>query len=823
MNLKSLRAVRSAAAILFAIGAISSPLRAIAQDSESPQEQPSASAEPDGGVESPPKEGATGEQTPAEGTNTEPEEKATSDKVKKEEVSKADESPKPESSADPPKEGIAQESDQQTMDSSDLFFNSFAEFSLVDLFELDIKTTTATKSVAISADEAPSIIHVISRTQIERYGYRTIGEALATVPGIFVIDDYVTSNVAIRGINGGTDSWSRVVKVMIDGKPAHYYSTGGSLLGPEFIPMDVVDRIEIIAGPGSALYGANAYLGVINVVTRTPKRGMHGQIAGEGGLIRGNFGGGGSAVASGEFFEKYPLGFLLSTSIERMDRSGLGVPESSPSADDYDGMAGKNDTSMPISALGKVNWRPGRAGEIEIFSAYQRLDAHAQFSAESVLSEENRYLKSNWINRLDYQVPIFDLGRNKKGSPASIYGLAKEKRINLNKLSFHTWGGITMGQSLPDEKFDVGSPLVYLHRDRANRTWEVGGEFMYQLERNSVLVGLDYSDTVDEGDQIIEIDLETNEENPRNEAEGLEYSNLGVFAQLMLYPLDFVGLTGGIRYDKSSQWKDNVSQRYAAVFNILKGLHLKLLYGTSFVPPAPTQVGAIPLQLTGGVQGNPDLKSQYAKTPEVALVFSYWKPLRTEISFFYTEIENRVEFIQQGTMLSAENMTNTKSLGGSLSADFNWRFLFAGGDLSVQKTTIKDPDVVNFQWGQVYGDDIVGKRNPPNFPHIVSRLNAGVSFPRYYIQASISGMYVGERKSSFANIIANGESYLLDQYFTLGAHIRTLGIEIIPFRETVISLHGTNLTNNSFSHGGSLGVDIPSRGICLFLRLNQEL
>ena len=146
------------------------------------------------------------------------------------------------------------------------------DLSLVDLMNLDPKVTTATRSVALTLEEAPSTMTLISREQIDRHGYRTIGEALASVPGLFVVDDLVTSNLAIRGIHAGSDSWSRTFKVMIDGQPVQYQPTGGALLGAEFVPMESVDSIEVIRGPGSALYGANALLGVINVITREPER-----------------------------------------------------------------------------------------------------------------------------------------------------------------------------------------------------------------------------------------------------------------------------------------------------------------------------------------------------------------------------------------------------------------------------------------------------------------------------------------------------------------------------------------------------------------------
>lgn len=702
--------------------------------------------------------------------------------------------------------------------------DAILDLSLAELQTMEVTTKAATKSVAISVDEAPSIIYVITREEIDTYGYMTIGEALSSVPGLFVIDDFVTSNVGIRGINGGADSWSRIMKFMVDGKSVHYYSTGGVLLGPEFIPMAAVDSIEVIGGPGSAMYGANAFLGVVNINTKIPEDGFHGLASGEVGMVRTKVSAGGDVLLTGRTFDKYPLSVLASFSMKRLDRSGLSVPHRSPRLADYDGAQSKDDINMPVSALGKITWDAKRAGQVEFLTVYQRLDASAEFSSESVFSHENRYVKSNFINRLDYRVSLFDFAKKKKiGEPASFFDLAKGKRVYTNELIFHAWGGVTRGHPLDDEVLDVNNPSFTLHRNRNNLTLEVGGEFTYQLELSSLLVGVDYQSTMDDGDEIIEINTATGTRTARNTPENLEYGNMGVFAQAILYPIRRLGLTAGMRYDNSSQWGSNVSMRLGAVAKIIDGLYVKGLYGTSFVPPAPNQLAAVPLQLSGGVEGNPELSSQYAQTPEAAVIFNYWKPLRIQATVFYTKIENRVEFVQNGRLLTADNLTDSRSIGGSFSADFKWKKFFSKGDISIQQTIVEDPALPSFTWQTVYSNDITGGRRSPNFPDVIAHLNLGLRFPEYHFQIVALGTVVGDRKSSYANIIENGESYLLKPYFTLGAHVRTLGLKLIPKRETSISLHGSNLTNTKYSHGGALGADIPAAGPSVFLQIEQEI
>ena len=83
-------------------------------------------------------------------------------------------------------------------------------------------------------------------------------------------------------------------------------------------------------------------------------------------------------------------------------------------------------------------------------------------------------------------------------------------------------------------------------------------------------------------------------------------------------------------------------------------------------------------------------------------------------------------------------------------------------------------------------------------------------------------MYVGARKATLPNIVFNGESYELDPYFLLGAHLRTLDLQPAPGHTTEVSLHVENLLDTQYAHGGNWGVDIPGVGRSVFLRVKHE-
>lgn len=124
---------------------------------------------------------------------------------------------------------------------------------------------TASKT-ATTLDETPAILTVLTRDEIRRMGLRTLAEAMPLVPGVAVS----LSNDGQRRFNfrGRNSISSEGVKILIDGHSLNEPSTSGATRVFDTYPLQHVERIEVIRGPGSALYGANAFTGVINLVTR---------------------------------------------------------------------------------------------------------------------------------------------------------------------------------------------------------------------------------------------------------------------------------------------------------------------------------------------------------------------------------------------------------------------------------------------------------------------------------------------------------------------------------------------------------------------------
>ena len=133
---------------------------------------------------------------------------------------------------------------------------------------LDVTITGASKYDQ-KQGEAAAAVSVITRQEIQTFGWRTLAEALASLPGMYVTDNRQSTFVGTRGFGLPGDFNTRLL-VMIDGNRINDPTYDSAGFGWQFpIDMDLVERIEFIPGPGGAVYGQNAMFGVVNVITRT--------------------------------------------------------------------------------------------------------------------------------------------------------------------------------------------------------------------------------------------------------------------------------------------------------------------------------------------------------------------------------------------------------------------------------------------------------------------------------------------------------------------------------------------------------------------------
>lgn len=149
--------------------------------------------------------------------------------------------------------------------------NDEAVYSTIEESVSTVLTSIASKKEE-SITNAPGVVSVISRDEMNRFGARTLKDVLMRMPSTNLTTTYMTdmSCVSIRGdqINAAASH----ILLLINGRPVREAEEGG-IKGEvyESFPVASIDKIEVIRGPGSVLYGSTAFSGVINVITKKPE------------------------------------------------------------------------------------------------------------------------------------------------------------------------------------------------------------------------------------------------------------------------------------------------------------------------------------------------------------------------------------------------------------------------------------------------------------------------------------------------------------------------------------------------------------------------
>ncbi|MDB5101575.1 MAG: TonB-dependent receptor [Cyanobacteria bacterium RYN_339] len=661
------------------------------------------------------------------------------------------------------------------------------ELDLEALFNTQVEVAT---KKAQSLSEAPAVVTVITAEDIRERGYTSVADALRAVPGFYLVDDHLLPSLGVRGVPSGQRAWSRIVKVMLDGTPIPYLPEATNFLGPELIPLGLVKRIEIIRGPGSALYGADAFLGVINVVT---KRGedMTGANASVWAGGRPGHGRAQASVAAGFPLPKIEGEVVAGALAGIDDRSGYGVPDASPFATRFANQVSQNDLAWPGSFFGRVGNLATPLGALAVEGAYQHVSAGGEFQDFHPFSQNSRITLENRL-----------LHAALRGQP-------------LDKLSANVSVGYASGAPGADDRLSTGNPNYTIRRDMGSDGLNAAAEASYAFDqRNSLTAGADFARTNHRLPTYYDVFTaasgragEQTQDGPAGEAR--TFDNLGVYSQGILYVLEDTALTLGVRMDAHNVYGNVFNSRAGLVSPLLPNLSGKLLYGSSFKAPSPQQLFGKPL-VFGDILGNPDLKPEQAQTVEAALLWAPLRQLDLVANAYYSHVTDKIGFVAQGGNSRAVNQSQLDSVGLEGEAKWRWRFLHGSVNTSVQTTASLDQDTA--------GASVPGR--PEAYPTYM--LNAGVGAPLGFVPlgAYLESRLVGAVPATQGNFATNGlvdyalpPVLLLD--FTLSSKEWTLGDGALS-----ASVKLANILDSADAQPGFGGIDYPGAGRTLLLRLD---
>jgi outer membrane receptor for ferrienterochelin and colicins len=687
---------------------------------------------------------------------------------------------------------------------------------LGSLLDAPLEVWTATKTQQKSS-EAPAIITTVTREQIAVWGYRSLAEVLSHLLGFYVVDDHASPNLAVRGTSGGLYADSSVVKVMIDGHPVAFHSTGGNWLGPELCPLTAVERIEIVRGPGSALFGADAFLGVINISTRTGKS-LSGSTAWLG------LGRTGSKLASdvdvSAGFARGAWDVLVAGRHNRQDLSGLELPGSSPAPSipgyNFGATSAQGLDQQATSLLTRLTYRPSATTQAGAFAYFSGFDRGAEFGS--------LYQLVHGVN----EQGVLSLSRvalsQLRAGAFLDQGLGNQLRLSLRGSAFR-------GGSTAKNRLEVDSGLYYVRKEFGFRGGELdgqiewtpgwapgsalrlvaGGSLYFDQEELPSRIGIAKQDTAGTsiGDPVESISARQ---------QTRDFINTGAYLQGMWTAIErYLSLTGGIRYDWHNVYGQQLSERVGVVSNPLPMVHAKLLYGNAFKAPSPTLLHAVPSAI-GDVTGNPQLRPQYVSTWEAQVAYEPAGFISISSDVAYNVLRDRTEFIQQGINQVARNVAHGATISWETMLELKYEALLRSYlSFEIQRTS-KRTGAEGYQ-GQVVGTS--GGIYPSSMVH------AGLvgQSPRLPVRASIQASYIGVRRASDTNIVLNGGIYDLPGYVLLEAGLATRGFDLLGSAHHTVacSLTGKNLLDEGGPAPGFSGVDYPLAPRSFFLQLQLAL
>jgi len=684
---------------------------------------------------------------------------------------------------------------------------TIADVNLADL--LNVKLVTATKTER-TLERTPANVSIVTKEEIAQWGYTTIAELLQHLAGFYLVDDHITPNVGVRGIAGGLFDESSSIKVLINGTSVAFRATSGNWLGAELVPMSAIERVEVVRGPTSALYGADAFFGVVNIILRAGEK-FKGVDAKAGGNANGKHLGYDGDASGGA--KVGPVEFMLGARLYREDRSGIVLPDSSPAPSIPAYQQGRTASDLVLESktgLGRLTYHFDRGSEVSLFGSVASASRGAEFSPWQQLSKG-----------------VDSLGHD-AGTVIALYqgqaGLSG-KLVLSRRLSFEGRAVYFTGGPMAADHIEVGNDLSYVKRQFSYRGVETSLESHWEIVRRlTAVAGAEYvfdDEDLPAGLEILKVPsggLQAGDAlNPTaTQRSRKSLTNLGAFAQLLWTPVRrYLDLVGGLRYDHQNIYGSQVSGRLAGTSSPWKPLSLKLIYSSAYKAPSPLLLFATPYRV-GDIIGNPDLKPQYVHSVEGQILYTPTKRMRITTGVAYTLVLNRAEFAQQGVNLIARNLARVESLTwenevlAQLAAHWTSYLRF---ELVRTRRDIGSQGYLS----QLMGSDSV------IYPPFLLRAGLSGTAPVVPIRLAVEGILVGPRRASESNTVAHGGEYQLPSYVMLDASLSTEALRFIRGHSTRFMLKGRNLLGAKGPDPGYGGVDYPLAPRTILLTLQQDL
>ncbi|MCP4219219.1 MAG: TonB-dependent receptor [bacterium] len=457
------------------------------------------------------------------------------------------------------------------------------EMSLEDLLNVEV-VTASRKAQKIS--DAPATVISISANQIKKNGWRDLKDLFRALPGVDLSYDTtgeVRTLVVMRGIPG-----NQKIAILQDGR-RYSPTTGERFVYGHNIPLIFYKRVEIVYGPASALYGPDAYAGVINLITK------------DGGDIDGVEVGAGyvdTGAWTGDFLFGKKFGDDLELSMGFRAYSG----EDFKLHEEYEDYAVVNQYNLGgVESIYPIrNWNMFFKMNCKNFTFSGDWQHYLETNAPATIPTNYAYVEDNlWGHDLRH----LNVAYKKKVNP----DLTITAEVNFGDYKLAPASNFTIFQDTelavigPSYKYAMSSYLKgVLQADwQVNKKiFVIAGAFYEDVHSFPKTKNLDNGPFRLNGDLVDDMtEPPFSLVDPDGQVFGVvglndplfgerNYENYGLFLQSQVKLTDDLTLTVGGRYDYSSLYKETINPRVGVVYKPGKKLSIKALYGTAYIQPS---------------------------------------------------------------------------------------------------------------------------------------------------------------------------------------------------------------------------------------------
>ena len=468
---------------------------------------------------------------------------------------------------------------------------------------LDVKVVSASRYEQKSADVAAAP-QVISSEEIRASGARNLIEVLALFGGVNVHSDGVYSRLGARGFLRTGDFNARIL-LLIDGRRFNELAYDGAYLGEEGpVEVSLIERLEYIPGPGSSVYGSNALLGVINIITKKPGDMPAANAAIEGSDRR-------YLRSQGGFALKFDNGVSGMLQLSRYQAPGRFRDASEIGGTPADVRSAGRDREWANRLFARVDW-----GDFSLSAVYVNREVNiangAYLTATDVGSQPNRDRMAN-----------VDISYAKELNP----DLRLSTRLAVSDYAFH---GTTVAPAT--------TPIIDVEVARV-RWVDADAKLIAKWHQDSTLVAGVELTRVTKLDFLVDLMADRNVSVDQHST----YTRWGVYAQndwIVAAPLT---LSFGARLDGQTGRDSVYSPRFGAIYRPATATAIKLQHGRAFRNPNAYELYYNVPEV--GYRTNPALRAERVTSNELTLEREFGAGVSLRVTAYRNKIDKLIDFV----------------------------------------------------------------------------------------------------------------------------------------------------------------------------------